>query len=156
MMRKLIFCFSLLAGAAQAASISGGALIGSSGSTNVSNSATRYISFMGIGTPDANKFISPSTVTLFTHSADISWTATNMYCFSGTNPGTGKSYAITATTNGAAFNETCTISDAATSCSDTSHTTSVGFGQSGVGFGIVPSGTPTATTISCYMEYTVP
>lgn len=159
MIRRLLALLLLLPTLAWATpSISNGAIVASTGSTNVSNSAATFFAMVGIaGTDSTLTGTGSSLVTMWSHSATVSWTARNMYCFVGTNPGTGKSYTINPTSNAVTFfNQTCTISDAATSCSDTAHTTVLGAGSSVFAFKTTPSGTPTATTASCYLEYSIP
>jgi hypothetical protein len=131
--------------------------VGSTGSTNVSNSAVNYFAISGIdGVATANSFLDPgnSTVTFVMNSTALSWTFKNFWCFSGTSPGTGKSYTMEIVDRiGTAFANKVVISDSATSGSDTTNTQNTStWGMSTVAMRVTPSGTPTATTISCYIE----
>lgn len=130
--------------------------VGSTGSVNVSNSAVNYFALSGIeGVSTA--YNGSGTDTFVTNSSAISWTFRNLYCFSGAAPGVGKSYTITVAVGGVTtFANTVTISDNATSASDTSNTQSTaGYGISAIAYRVTPAGTPTATTIACYIEASV-
>lgn len=67
-------------------------------------------------------------------------------------PGSGKSYAYTIFTNGTGSTVTATISNAATSNNDTSHSVSVSAGDY-VNFEASPSGTPTASDAGMGARY---
>lgn len=129
--------------------------VGSTGSVNVSNSAVNYFAFSGID-GISTSYNGSGTVTFVT-SPSIHWTLRNLYCFSGTNPGTGKSYKIEITVAGfGALPVTVTISDSATSASDTVNTfDTIAFGSGSWAYQVTPTATPTATTIACYIEASI-
>jgi len=76
-----------------------------------------------------------------------------LYAEVATAPGVGKSWAITMRTNGSDSTITCTISDTNTKCNDVTHSSSTIRGDQIV-WKVVPSGTPTASTISIGMRFT--
>lgn len=133
--------------------------VGSTGSTNVSNSAVNYFPLSGIDKVSTTcSFATPATSTsqFVPNQAVLSWTFSNLYCFSGAAPGIGKSYTIEPFgCGGSAFATTVTISDSATSASDTTHTQDSALVGGPFSFRVTPSGTPTATTISCYIEASI-
>lgn len=146
---------------AHAQNITTTSFVGSTGSTNVSNSAVNYFALSGIGgiaTDNDGVPTADSTVSFITNSTAISWTFRNLFCFSGAAPGAGKSYTVApVVANGVVvFATTVTISDTATSASNTINTQSTAaFGVSIIAVRVTPAGTPTATTIGCYIEASV-
>lgn len=78
-------------------------------------------------------------------------TLQNLYLKLGTAPGAGKSYTFAVLINGSASGITITISDTATSGSDTTHTAAVVKGDR-VTVKSTPSGTPATTTVKAYLE----
>lgn len=128
--------------------------VGSTGSTNVSNSAVNYFALTGID--GVSTAFNGSGTDSFPGIGTVEYTFTNFWCFLGAAPGTGKSYTIKPiTSTGGAVNNTITISNSATSGSDTSHTTNM-HGINGTwAMSVTPAGTPTATTVSCYLEATI-
>lgn len=70
-----------------------------------------------------------------------------------TAPGAGKSYAFTVRKNGADTSVTCTVSEAATSCSDTTNT-AIFFSGDLISIESVPTGTPTAAAMRWTAKYT--
>lgn len=130
--------------------------IGSTGSTNVSNSAVNYFALSGVdGVSTA--YVGSGTDTFISNSTALSWTFRNLYCFLGTSPGVGKSYTITIGIAGVTtFANTVTISDSATSGSDLVNTQSTAAaGTSEMAYRVTPTGTPTATTVGCYIEASI-
>jgi len=130
--------------------------VGSTGSVNVSNTVANYFALSGIDGVSAT-YNGSGTDTFVSNSTAISWTFKNFWCFSGVAPGAGKSYTITVAVGGVTtFANTVTISDSATTASDTTNSQSTAaFGTSTMAYRVTPTGTPTATTISCYIEATV-
>lgn len=130
--------------------------VGSTGSTNVSNSAVNYFALSGIdGVSTA--YNGSGTDTFVLNSTALSWTFRNLYCFLGASPGVGKSYTITVGVGGiTTFANSVTISGSATSGSDLVNTQSTAaFGTSPIAYQVTPAGTPTATTIACYIEASI-
>ncbi|MEK7511390.1 MAG: hypothetical protein AAB582_04085 [Patescibacteria group bacterium] len=78
--------------------------------------------------------------------AAINGSVANLRVVLTTAPGAGTSYAFAFYVAGADTALTCTISDAATSCNDTTHTGSFSAGDL-ISWHITPTGTPAATTI---------
>jgi hypothetical protein len=74
----------------------------------------------------------------------IATTISQLQVVVGAAPGVGKSWTITLRKNGGDQTLTCTISDNATSASDTSNSVSVAVGDT-LTMKVVPSGTPTAS-----------
>lgn len=68
-------------------------------------------------------------------------------------PSTGKSFVYTLRVNGVDSALTCTVADAATTASDTTHSVSVAAGDR-VSIKAVPSGTPTASTVRLCVSFT--
>lgn len=102
--------------------------------------ATNYFSLFSKGitaTENQTQFVIP-----------VAGIIRNMYVLLSTNPGGGKSYAITLRDNAVDTLLTCTVSGAsATSCQDMAHPISVAAGDL-ISISSVPSGTPTAASIS--------
>lgn len=153
----LVFISASLAFAQPAPTIS--AFVASTGSTNVSNSSTTYFTFNGIAGTFAdltNDGGGNSPLVFVTNSSVLSATFNHLCCFLGAAPGGGKSYTITPVSNPTGWATTVTIADTATSaCDGTNSHSTAGDGQSNVGYKVVPSGSPTATTVGCYIEATV-
>lgn len=76
----------------------------------------------------------------------------NLYVKLSGSPGSGKSYAFALMVNGSPSALTTTISDAATTGNDTTHTVSVAAGDI-VSMRVTPSGTPTAVRPSFSMSF---
>lgn len=68
-------------------------------------------------------------------------------------PGVGKSWTITMTTNGSDSTVTCAISGTNTKCNDVTHSSATIRGDR-VTWKVVPSGTPTTSTLSIGMRFT--
>lgn len=75
----------------------------------------------------------------------VDGTIANLYARLTVAPGAGKSVAFTLYQNGSSTAVTCTISDAATSCSDTTHSATI-FAGDNVSVEIVPTGTPAGSS----------
>lgn len=105
----------------------------------MSNSATNFTYFSGNTLAwNATELNSRSVV-------PIAGTLKNLYIRLGAAPTAGKSFAFTVEKNGSDSTITCTVSDANTSCNDTTHTLSLAAGDT-ISIKSVPSGTPTAPT----------
>lgn len=109
----------------------------SGGTTLPSTSATQYTFAQGnlltwVNTNDAAA----------RNVVPVAGTAKTFYANVATAPGAGKSWAFTLYKNGSATSSTCTIADAATDCSDVTHTVSLVAGDT-ISIESVPSGTPT-------------
>lgn len=113
------------------------------------NASTVYYQPFGDGT-------SGSAATEVVHLGITSATGTvsNLHVkISPSSPGTGKSYAFTFRANQVDTALTCTIADAATTCSDTTHSVSINAGDK-VSISQTPSGTPTQATTSMLVDFT--
>ncbi len=73
-------------------------------------------------------------------------TVATLYVMMATAPGAGTSYAFTMMKNGSAQTVTCTISDTATSCSDTAHSFTVVAGDL-ISLRSVPTNSPTTAVV---------
>ncbi len=76
-----------------------------------------------------------------------------MYAEVAAAPGVGKSWTITMATNGSDSTITCAISGTNTKCNDVTHSSATIRGDQVV-WKVVPSGTPTASTLSIGMRFT--
>ena len=119
------------------------AIFGGSGGSNLGASSTHYV---GVGVTNTNEAVSQVP-------APRSGTLGNLYVKLGNSPGTGKSYAFTVRVGGSDQTITITVSDSATTGSDTSHTVSVAAGDL-ICIKSAPTGTPTAVTMNWSMTYT--
>src|SRR5262249_20914086 len=95
-----------------------GSMVASTGNVTVSATVDTFFPITGINSPtnqtDTDGTTPASLVSSDTVSDEgISQTYSNMFCFAGTAPGTGKSYTITPYV-GINFANTCVISDTAT------------------------------------------
>lgn len=79
-------------------------------------------------------------------------TVDNMYSILASSPGAGKSFTIKGNLNSSDQTLSCVISDAATTCNDTSHSYSYSAADTGA-FTATPSGTPTASISSVGARY---
>ena len=105
---------------------------------NTTNSATRYIGIQSNYLDTWN-----ATVGNVEMVAATSGTLQNFYFTLGTAPGAGTQYVFTVTINGSTTGITCTIADANTTASDTTHTAAYSAGDT-IGIQAVPTGTPAA------------
>lgn len=76
-----------------------------------------------------------------------------LYAEVATAPGAGKSWTITMTTNGSDSTITCAISGTNRTCNDVTHSSATIRGDQVV-WKVVPSGTPTTSTLSIGMRFT--
>lgn len=115
-----------------------------------STSATNYWLLSGTNTfqTSAASVMSVPTTT----------TVKRLYCNAVTAPDNGggtQSYAMTLFKNGSAQSVTCTISEAGTTCNDTSNSFTITAGDT-MSIRSVPSGTPAAALVSCAFQLDVP
>lgn len=105
-------------------------------SNNLSNSATQYNTFSN------SQLNQQATENLRYTQVPTSGTFKNLRIHLPSSPGSGKSFTFTVRKNGSDTSVTCAVSDANTTCSDTSNSFTVAAGDN-VNIKSVPSGTPT-------------
>lgn len=114
-------------------------ILGGTNGSNLTNSATRYISLHSAANAGA------ASTTYGQTQAPHACTIDRLYISLGAAPGADTSYTFTLQKNGSATDVTVTISDTATTGNDTAHTIDVAEGDLLV-MVVTPTGTPTATT----------
>lgn len=127
------------------------AIMGGSGPAAPSNSATTYCTLAGLPTNSGNAAACNTTEppnyeivgAARTMGAISGVTGSGFYVRMESAPGVGTSYAFTLRVNGAtpASSPTCTISGAASTCNDTTHSASLTAGET-ADLMVVPTGTP--------------
>jgi hypothetical protein len=116
---------------------------GNTGANNLSASSTVYTSLIATGsTPNTTSTNGNATVNCAATLGSVTVTLTT----APNSGGSTQSYTFTLMVNGVAGNS-CTISEASTSCSITGVALAVG---NTVNVRIVPSGTPTVTPVSSF------
>lgn len=103
----------------------------------------------------SNAFENAARTTL---SVPTTSTVRRLFCSANAAPDNGggtQSYAVTLMENGSAQSLTCTISEASTTCSDTSNTYTTTAGDT-LSFRVVPSGTPIVVVLSCGIQIDIP
>jgi hypothetical protein len=111
----------------------------------LSSSNTAYLLFCST----SSTYASDSSVL---HRFSAAGTIKNLTATLGATPGSGKNYTLTFTKNGSAQTTTITISDSATTATDTTNSFSVAAGDY-VNLKVVPTGTPTATSITFSFDF---
>jgi hypothetical protein len=120
---------------------------GSSGGTTMTNNATTFLSLMGY---------SPSaTESLGQQPMPAAGTLSNFTAGAGLVPAAGRTWAVTVDKNGSATTVTCTISNPANTCTDSTHSVSFSAGDL-ISVKVVPSGNPTAATGRWSAQYSTP
>jgi len=116
-------------------------MLGGNTTGNLPSNATQYF----LQTQSA-------TENLIYWTAPRSGTFRNLYINVTNSPGAGQSYVFTLRVNGADTSVTCTISDSATSCNDTTHTAAITAGQT-YSIKSVSSATATGTDPAWGVEF---
>lgn len=119
-------------------------LLGNQGTADSTNRTGVVVGGAGWSSPASNSYLDQVI--------SSAGTLQNLRVLLSVAPGSGKSYTVTLYKNGSSTGITVTISDSATSGSDTTHTVTVAAGDK-IRYQYTTSGTPATTQMNCSLEY---